>query len=389
MTDYGKPLFVQGIICDIISNTDVSANGLAGWQGRFYGYGNPCIRFENGVMNFVFTAGGSYPYAPSVLRIKNSTDYSWFSPQVLQNCYLQAQFGEIVHGSNSVMFNDISGFHYMNTGDYVASPKEYMPSVDYTMPVCPCGASGVFNKMYSDGKLTILTYITSFPLEYDLWARVGIITPTGFATLSSGYVGHYLNAVDPVNLVPFSSFSLRSGYNFDQNGYLVGVDRTVNTALDCFVSGKVFVNNANMNCAGTGAIPTFNYVPNWYSSMRASWFAGTVAAAHAQSNVIGVSSIPRTFSTWNEYGSVNIFSDTECVELTGIGTTFINASVYNNKDGFVYTLEQDSLSHAPLRLIVSKPRSVVFLESFAKANAVPNGLVNFHRPVSILGAYKT
>lgn len=387
---------VQQINCEFVKTIDVSLGGMAGSYrpggGGVFGT-HPATVIKDGIVNWYFCPNwskGNYSY-PSILRF-DGENFSWFNGDQISKTSVNQSFDVVLFTSDGIIYNDPArGLIALPSGSLSAN-KNYLPMTSLPIPPAPCSPAS-FHAIYSDSDLIVIEYIVPYPEDYYLFTRTGFMQNGNFVTVNSGFVGIIPNGQDPVVINPPSGFTYGfsdTRYNFTTAKYLVGTD----IYLDASNRGLNVINcdivPGTIDCSGNGKSPTMRFTNLFSFSNRSIEFVGTNFYNHYQSNIVSNTDLKGVGATFNNYGAVGLYTKDEFVELNG-GATYITgymvSCVYCNATNLVYYLYVNSANH--LCIDVAKPRIAVFLKSYANVKHTPNGLVNFHRPVSILGAYKT
>lgn len=388
---------VQIVQCDFVRTVDVSLNGMMGTYrpgggGVFSGVA--AVIVKNGIANWYFQANwskGNYSY-PAFLRF-DGVNFSWFSTDPLSRCSVNQTFDLIMYSPSGILYNDPArGLQNLPAGN-LGNERNYIETEVFSIPSWPC-VPATYHAMYTDGEHMLLEYIVSFPEDYYLYTRVGHIQNGAFVTESSGYVGIIPNGIDPIIINPPAGFAygLHSGaYSYNTNSQLVGTDVNIGGGYSGLNVISCSINIGSNDCAGNGVMPSATFSEAYSFNNRAQEFVGTIFYNHYQSNICSNTDMQNVGAIFNRYGAVGLFTKDEYVELSG-GLTYgagytVISCVYCEATGLVYYLYVNAAQH--LCIDVAKPRVAIFLKTYATAKSIPNGLANFHRPVSILGAYKT
>lgn len=346
--------------------------------------------------------GYGWPTYRVLLRVKNNGQFCWYSdtitPQrVVWNAAYENvnSFAPTLNGNvfTSQTHSDIKTLtlpSYFVNGGWV-----YLPPQNKIIPQ-PCGinAQNITIKLSYNG-LALVEYSNGHPLSYDLWAATGTFDSGNFVIGNGGYVGNIdNNSPDPI----FENSSLNRLYGGITYGVGTGcvsytpfglhgkdvefVDLYGN--FDVFFSGRVFA--GALTCDGKGR-PLPAAAINFFRILdrSAPEFAGTQFQSHYQSGCTSASDIQNVYCIGNRYNELALFDGTNFVAINstvGLGSTG-NMGIIDNRVVQVTSLTKPSiLISQPLNLPPLAPPPVV-------NSPLASSLLNWHRPISTRGLFKT
>lgn len=387
----------QRIICDA-----VTVNPFVGLMAGKSAPGPTFCAAVNGDAVFIYWGvTGFYP-APltpiTVLRVKPDGTWCWYlsgSPakSVLQNHASCIQF------SNNSFLLTINQNGY-NRSAHVIVPDYFIPNgfvnfypAQFSFPSAPCGAAPIdtVDAFYGENGHVLLEYIQSFPEAYNLWAATVEVTNTQVNIINAGACGNFPNGVDPIvddsNTIVGGNKAFtysNGGYSFDNLGDQI-YRRIGFTDLPSIYTAVYngAVTDGALNCAATGRFPRYSIIEQYLYDINAAVFNGYYFRTNASGNAAG-SDLQCSASCTNQ-PAIQLFNGPNFVELATGGPGQYNAVYLKDSNVWIGiqnfgTLASINTPRAPLPDVFTPPPVVA--QGWTS-------LLNWHRPISTRGLFKT
>lgn len=373
-------------------------------------------------------------FTPPIMFLYKGKLYFYFSQNSKTNFWLlcvDTSTNEFCWYSNVTSFNGIASIDYttslfLSNGFVVVSqspnfpieykfqiPDLFIPNSFNVIPVqpliypgCPCGGPGVPSKnwfSYSQ-QLIIREYAQSFPLAYNLWASVFNFGIFGTSIKTQGYLGNFTNGVDPIisNSQLNAIYSpITPGYEwekffFDTNDFYMA-HAIQYTGMPSIYSGfyKMAVNQGLMNCDGNGTPPSLNIQPWAILDQKDVAFFNTF---YGYRNTGGrqrqaITDRPNV-AAFSSYSAIDLFNGSEFVELWQSlygGTSFMAGALIGDKVySFGSSWNGTGIPHPATLIIESSTVPIPIVNPVPIVEPLQtNQILNWHRPISTQGKFRT
>lgn len=301
-------------------------------------------------------------------------------------------------GKGLYLWNDGDGRSgYFRVPDYFAPGQYIVVPQQSFLAVNPCGG-GTLNATYYDGVKNILAYEFSdnHPISQNYWINICKATNNGVTSIANGYLGNFPSNTDPFVkqsfAFPFSnsySGAANGLYAYDQNGAVYFFDVRQFPHPYFFGYGVPSIVYNNLSCS----------VPNngqSYVTLQQSWMV--------QESLVGLTTFAGTqtcgaqlpLGTAMFAGGGGTYTRSILFATPNYGV-MINSNRYTYEQGAWYCgngLFCQMGNYTPYGTAVAPGFYVGTVPGFVPPS--PNNarrnilqLTNFHRPVSVFGAYKT
>lgn len=345
--------------------------------------------------------GAANPTARVLLRVKSNGEFCWYSdvvaPQyVTWNASAQNinTFAPTLNG-NAFTSQTSSDIKTLLLPDYfVNGGWVYLPSKVKTIPQ-PCGIDAPnVEIMLAYNGLALVEYTDSFPVSHNLWAATGSFINGEFIIQNGGYVGHFPSGIDPIfnnsdlskilNGVAYGTGSKFTSYTpFGLHGKNIQFTDMVGH-FDAFFSANVI--GGNLTCDGKGLpLPTALIKFFRILDRNAAEFLGTEFQNNFDSGCTSASDIPNVYCIGNTFNELALFDGTNFVTINPT----VGLPITGNM-GLVHNRIVQVTSNTKPSVFISQPLNLPPLAPPPVVNPpLSSSLLNWHRPISTRGLYKT
>lgn len=334
----------------------------------------------------------------SVLRVKADGSWCWYlsdSParSVLGNTFtcIQSSENTFTLGTVGSKFASI-----IIPNHFVANGVVNFSYTLFSLPPSPCGAPfNTVDLFYAKNGDVLIEYIEAFPEAYNLSALTANVNANGIAVDNSGTCGNFSNNESP--LVDTSNsiqgFPLNQGYggsntySFDIFGNQIYRDISFTDLHGNFLgvyNSKLM--RGSLNCAGTGKFPFYSATEQYVYDTQNAVFNGFLFKSAYSSGAAGGTDLACSCIS-NSNAAVMLFNGPYFVELATLGGGNHFCGVYL-KSGVWVGIRVDGTTvtiNTPLNPL---PDGILNPPPIMQSN-MSSSLLNWHRPISTRGLFKT
>lgn len=333
----------------------------------------------------------------AILRVKYDGTYCWYINKAPSQISLSVHYNIAIQVDDStfIISNTVDGAILKVTvpGFFVPSGVVQFSTSNFAYPPAPCGAATTNTLFwYASNGHVLIEYVQGFPLAYNLWAMTAQVGTQGVTPINAGMCGNFPNAVNPL---VYNSLNFRGVvnpgwqdllYSTDNLGNQISRDVEYNDLLGHFVSvGSSNLTDGTLYCGAIGAFPLYTMEEAYVYDTQNSVFNGYRFKSNYASLYAGGADFPCSAIT-NNYSCLEVFNGPYFVEFTSAMTYTFNG-VYLSKRNVWIGVQQSTL--IGVNTPTAAPPDGLFNPPPIINSPQVSSLLNWHRPISTTGKFKT
>lgn len=335
-----------------------------------------------------------------ILRVKSDGTFCWYINKAPSAVTLGNEYTSAIQLSDNTFLLGMQGYG-QNVFIKVIVPSYFVPNGvvqfqpdSFALPGAPCGANVDTTKVWygPNGKI-LVEYTQNFAEAFNLWARTALVYANGIETINAGQCGNFPQGSNPLVINTLKFYNpppqgwLNAQYSIDNLGNQISRDIEYTDKLGNFLSvGSSNIKDGSLYCGGIGAFPQYTLSESYVYDSQNPVFNGFTFKANYQSNLSGGADFPCSAIS-NLYGATQIFNGPYFVEFFSPGSGYTNNGVYLSKSNVWIGTQQ--VSHITVNTPIAKPPAGILSPPPVVNSAQTSSLLNWHRPISTRGLFKT